>query len=130
MNIKPVLLLAAALCAAPALAQDAQLSAEEEEALREMAIDINEECSLPERPEVPQGDNVTESALTEVQGEVQSYVDEGNAYLECLSEQEAELGEDATDNERALIASMHNQVVEEMQAVADEFNAAVRSLGE
>ena len=128
MTIKSITLLSAALAASAAMGQQAELTPEQQEALRNFATEINETCSVPSQPPEIPSEELSEERLREVQGEVQGFVNEGNAYLECLSEQEAELGEDLTDHQLALIAAMHNRVLETMQGVANDFNAAVRSL--
>lgn len=85
------------------------------------------ECDDPgESPGVPDGAVADEAEMAESGQAVRSYVEATQAYLACLEAREAELAEDMTDEQRTEIVEVYNTAVEDMQAVADNFNEQVR----
>ncbi len=84
-------------------------------------------CEYPTQPPIPNGRKATEAELVAAQKGMKAYLAEGDAYIACLTEVENSWGDDATDEQKAIIVLFNNKVVDDMQAVADLFNAAVRA---
>jgi hypothetical protein len=57
---------------------------------------------------------------------VRSYIDETQAALECLTAVEQGMPGEITPEQRALLVSTYNKGVDEMNALAESFNAEVR----
>lgn len=86
--------------------------------------EVNSNCPTPDKPSIPDGRNSTEGEMIEAQGQMKSFIAEGNAYLECL----AKLEKTYTSKDRKeLIIILHNKMVDEMNNVASLFNSAVRA---
>lgn len=85
-------------------------------------------CSAPAEPDIPDGEKVAKEDLIVAQKAVKIYMDAANAYLECLTEAEGKLGndEEALVMKAAMIES-HNNMVDSMEAVASQFNVALRA---
>jgi len=107
-----------ALCSLAPMAVTAQESASGE---------VSGKCQYPKQPAVPNGRTATEAELIEAQKNMKAYLAEGNAYIECIMDVEKSWGEEATDEQRAIVVLFNNKVVDDMKAVADLFNAAVRA---
>jgi hypothetical protein len=80
------------------------------------------DCSRPKAPSVPDGSTATEAELVDAQTDVQEYMAATNAFLECLAQEEEV--EPEVDAERI---AAHNQAVDDMEEVAEQFNLAVRA---
>lgn len=87
-------------------------------------------CRVPEEPIILISNTISEEELTAVQGIVKTYLARGELYLSCIAQVEKDLGEDATDENKYLIVSLHNKVVDQMKSVASLFNSAVRTYKE
>jgi hypothetical protein len=87
-----------------------------------------ERCSAPTGPGIPDGVKAAEKDMIVAQKAVKAYMDTANAYLACLTEAEGKLGndEEALMMKAAMIES-HNQMVDNMEAVASQFNVALRA---
>ena len=100
--------------------------------LAEEAIN-NEEihrCHVPEEPIIPIGSTISEEELIAIQEIVKKYMAQGEQYLSCIAQVEKNLGEDATDENKYLIVSLHNKLVDKMEYVAGLFNSTVREYKE
>ena len=102
----------------PLLAQAADDSASGE---------VSGKCQYPKQPEIPNGRTASEAELIEAQGNMKAYMSEGDEYIACITSVEESWGDDASDEQRAIIVLFNNKVVDDMQAVADLFNSAVRA---
>lgn len=94
------------------------------------AMALDTECSRPEAPAVPDGAKATETQLVDAQEAVQTFVGEGDNYRNCLVAEAKALGEPETPDDEAVQAEYtdeFNDMVEEMQAVGAQFNAAVKA---
>ena len=91
---------------------------------------MNDRCELPPKPTIPDGSSVTEDELIAVQAVIKTYMVHGNNYLECIKKVEEGWGETATPEQQALVITLHNGVVDDMEMVASFFNLAVRSYKE
>ena len=91
------------------------------------------DCARPDAPTVPDGDTASLEQMLEAQQAVVDYMDAGNAYLECLQKAQDRTvraaGRDRQKREAAAEADArrvekHNAMVEDMEAVAADFNVA------
>ena len=86
-----------------------------------------EKCEYPTQPPIPNGRKATEAELVAAQKAMKAYLAEGDAFIACITEQEESWGDEATPEQKEMIVRFNNKVVDDMQAVADLFNAAVRA---
>lgn len=110
------LALSATLLAPAALAQTEAASTE-----------VIEKCPLPEKPSIPNGRTATEQEMLETQQNIKAYIEKGNAVLACLDELATGWGEAATEEQTQINTLFHNKMVDDMQAVGELFNSAVRA---
>lgn len=110
------LALSATLLAPAALAQTEAASTE-----------VIEKCPLPEKPSIPNGRTATEQEMLETQRNIKAYMDKGNAVLTCLDELSTSWGEAVTEEQTQINTLFHNKMVDDMQAVGELFNSAVRA---
>ena len=111
------LLLSSLLCTQTGLADADSISGQ-----------LLEKCgALPEQPPVPNGRQASEEEMVAAQKAMKAFLAEGNEYIECMSALEGKWGEEATDEQRSVIVMFNNKIVDEQQAIADLFNAAVRA---
>jgi hypothetical protein len=83
------------------------------------------ECTRPEAPELPDGETSDLAAMVEGQKAVKTYVTETEAYLDCLTAEGEAAVEEAPEVSMARIAD-HNKAVDDMEAVANDFNEEIR----
>jgi len=122
-----ILIFISALClSVSAIAAD-QMTDEQKEAMKARAQELSNICSYPAKPSVPDGRNSTEQEMLDAQARMKAFIADGNKFIECLDEQEKGWGDNATDTDHATVVVLHNQAVDDMQSVADLFNAAVRA---
>ncbi len=89
---------------------------------------IVEKCgAAPEQPAVPNGRQASEEEMIAAQKALKAFIANGEDYIKCLDELEGSWGEEATEEQRAMIVMFHNKIVDDQQAIADLFNAAVRA---
>lgn len=67
-------------------------------------------CTKPSAPNLPNPDTAVTPEMVKAKREVKEYLAAAEKYLECVK-----------------ITAKHNAMVDEMQKVADGFNAAVRA---
>lgn len=128
MRIKTLIFLVTlSACFTVTAADEKELTAEEKEALQARASELNRTCAYPDKPSIPDGNNSTEEEMIEAQKAMKEFIAKGNEYIECLEKVEESWGEDATEDDRALVVVLHNKAVDEMKSVADLFNSAVRA---
>jgi len=128
MRIKTLIfLITLSLCFSVTAEDKKELTAEEKEALKARAGELNRTCIYPDKPSIPDGKNSTEEEMIEAQKKMKAFIAKGNEYIECLKKVEKNWGEDATEDDRALVVVLHNKAVDEMKSVADLFNSAVRA---
>jgi len=92
------------------------------------------ECEYPARVEVPDGQTADKEAMLEGQRDVKKYVDDMEAYLDCIvaEEQAARAGmddleADVEQQREDMLNKKYNAAVEEMEKVAAAFNAEVQA---
>jgi len=66
------------------------------------------DCSAPEKPELPDGENASQEEMVQAGEAVRTYVEASRARLKCLEQKEAELGEEITDEQKALSNQIYN----------------------
>jgi len=89
--------------------------------------EVSDKCKYPKQPKIPNGRAATEAELIEAQGKMKAYIAEGDEFITCITEVEEGWGKAASDDQKAIIVLFNNKVVDDMQAVADLFNSAVRA---
>ncbi|HEX9707256.1 MAG TPA: hypothetical protein VGA24_06415 [Steroidobacteraceae bacterium] len=90
-------------------------------------------CIYPRKPErVPDGKTATYEEMAAAQNAVQQFNEDINAYNACLDLEMSTLEKSGTFDEnritelRAVQAKKNNAAVDEVQAVADQFNEQLR----
>ncbi|MEE4191037.1 MAG: hypothetical protein V2I66_05635 [Halieaceae bacterium] len=84
------------------------------------------ECSRPAAPQLPDGSSSDLEAMVEGQKAVKAYVAETEAYLDCLNEESAAAADEETPEQQLARIELHNEVVDDMEAVAAAFNEEIR----
>ena len=87
---------------------------------------VSADCTRPTAPDLPDGDTSDLQAMVDGQKAVKAYVSGTEAYLDCLTAEGDEAGAEADPEEVAARVEMHNAAVDEMEAVASEFNEEIR----
>ncbi|MDZ7668233.1 MAG: hypothetical protein U5Q16_02020 [Gammaproteobacteria bacterium] len=84
-------------------------------------------CKFPEPPVVPEGAEATETEMGEAGVAVREFVSGIQSSLECLTAVETSLGEEITEEQQAELVAVYNNGVDQMQSVAENYNAQVRA---
>ncbi len=74
---------------------------------------------------MPNGATATKDDMIATQGNVKMYVQEVESYLACLDEKQSKAGGELTEEQQAIYSLRYNAAVDAMEAVADQFNAAL-----
>lgn len=93
----------------------------------EMNID---HCRFPEAPTVPDGATASEAAMGQAGTDVREFVAGIQSSLQCLTEVEQSLGEEITEEQQDQLVAIYNNGVDQMNAIANAYNAAVRAYKE
>ena len=91
------------------------------------STEVIETCPLPEKPSIPNGLKASEEDMLEAQRGIKDYIARGEAVLACLDGLRQSWGETATEEQIQINDLFHNKMVDEMQAVGELFNSAVRA---
>ena len=86
--------------------------------------DLVNHCVPPEVPAIVDARSATMNEMVENQTAVRSFMAASEEHLECLAE--VIDAQDLAREERAYLTSVHNRVVDAMEAVAGDFNDQVR----
>jgi hypothetical protein len=91
-----------------------------------LALTAQAACESPAMPAIPDGATAEEAEMVEAQGAVRAFVEQSNAYLDCLvgEAKQGEETDDATTKQKRL--DQYNAGADAMQQVADGFNAELR----
>ena len=81
----------------------------------------------PAAPKIPDGKTATSEEMTATQQAVKDYVTKMEAYIACIDQSVQNLPEPLTKEQEHIHVEKHNAAVDEMQGVADHFNAEVRA---
>ena len=93
------------------------------------------DCSYPQAPNpIPDGNSATLAQMLSTQKAVQAYNEQMNAYLSCIQlERDSRVAQTAdklTKQQKqelqAIEIQKHNAAVDQLHAVADQFNAQVK----
>lgn len=93
------------------------------------------DCSYPRAPEhLPNGDTATLKEMLAGEQAVKSYNQEMTAYLSCIQLERdsrvAQVGDKLTKEQKqallAIVDQKHNAAVDQLQTVANQFNAQVK----
>lgn len=84
------------------------------------------ECSRPTAPQLPDGETSDLEAMVEGQKAVKAYVAATEAYLDCLNAEGEAAAETETPDEQLARIEEHNSAVDDMEAVAGQFNEEIR----
>lgn len=91
------------------------------------STEVIETCPLPEKPSIPNGLKASEEDMLDAQRGIKDYITKGEAVLACLDGLRQSWGETATEEQIQINDLFHNKMVDEMQAVGELFNSAVRA---
>ena len=92
-----------------------------------LASEEVEKCQYPEKPKIISENLNSEKELSIVEEKIKIYLQTGYQYLECIAMVEKSWGDTVTAEQKKLIIMIHNNVVDEMNAIASEFNSIVRN---
>ena len=93
------------------------------------------DCTYPTAPSpIPDGNTATLAQMLSTQKAVKAYNEEMNAYLSCIQLERdsrvAQVGDKLTKQQKqeleAIEVQKHNAAVDQLHAVADQFNAQVK----
>lgn len=91
------------------------------------STEVIETCPLPEKPSIPNGLKASEEEMLEAQQGIKDYIAQGDVVLACLDGLRTSWGETATEEQLQINELFYNKMVDEMQAVGELFNSAVRA---
>ena len=93
-------------------------------------LEFSGNCSYPDKPAGVDGSTATEAQMLKFQKNMKDYLAKGNTFLECIDKEEGKMNTNVSAEEqeefKARITQTYNAVVDEMNAIADEFNTALR----
>jgi len=88
-------------------------------------LDVSK-CAFPEPPVVPDGETASEEEMTKAGVDVRAYVAGVQGSLECLAAAEREAQDEVSPEQQAELVDLYNSKVDQMNAVAEEYNVQVR----
>ena len=91
------------------------------------STEVIETCPMPEKPSIPNGLKSTEEEMLAAQRGIKDYITKGEAVLACLDGLKQSWGDTATEEQLQINNLFHNKMVDEMQAIGELFNSAVRA---
>jgi hypothetical protein len=91
-----------------------------------------EECVLPNSPIIPDGNVASKDELVSAQGSFKAFESKIVDYRECLVAQEEKIPADSETlkAQKEAIIALDSASIDNLNKVADEFNAAVRAFKE
>jgi hypothetical protein len=94
-------------------------------------LEFSGNCTYPDRPSGTDGSAATEAQMIAFQKDMKDYLAKGNDFLSCLDKEEGMMSKKATGEQKeefkAQITMTYNAVVDEMNAIADQFNTALKA---
>ena len=87
-------------------------------------------CKFPEPPPLVDGASATAEDMAATSSAVRAFVQEMQASLACLDDVEADLGETITAEQKSSLTALYNSGVDQMNAIAESYNAQVRAFKE
>ena len=95
------------------------------------ALEFSGNCNFPDKPSGVDGSTATEAEMIDFQKNMKAYLAEGNEFLACLEKEESMVPSSASPEQKeefkAKVTQTYNMVVDEMNAIADQFNTALRA---
>jgi hypothetical protein len=91
------------------------------------SFDAHAACELPFPTAVrvlPDGATATEQQLMAARAEISAYVEVAKAYVDCVDQELAAAGADASAEYKAILVNRRNAAVTEQETVAAAFNRA------
>jgi hypothetical protein len=88
-------------------------------------MDVSQ-CSMPEPPVVPDGQTASETEMGQAGAEVRDYLAGVQTSLECLAQVEASMGDEITEEQSGQLVALYNAGIDQMEAVAGNYNEQVR----
>ena len=89
--------------------------------------ELNDKCTYPKAPSIPNGKTSTEDELLETQRRMKAYLAEGDKFIACLHRVEDAWSEEEKAEKESFVVMFHNRMVDDMNEVADLFNTSVRA---
>lgn len=90
------------------------------------ALEIKAQCVFPHQPEINPDKNYAEKEIRALRAVVVRYLKRCDDYLNCIQKIENGLGEDITEEQKAVIIAFHNQAVELMHQTGDRYNSLLK----
>jgi len=95
-------------------------------------IEFSGACVYPTKPTIVNGNTATEAEMIKSQQDMKAYLALGNEFLGCLDKEatvqvKADTPKEQADEFKARIDATHNAAVDDMNAIAELFNAALRA---
>lgn len=91
------------------------------------STEVIETCPLPAKPSIPNGRTSTEEEMLEAQKNMKDYIAKGETVLACLDALKESWGDTASEEQLQIHLLFYNKMVDEMHAIGDLFNSAVRA---
>lgn len=85
-----------------------------------------QDCNMPTQPSIPSGDDVTMEVMSAAVADIKSYQADNQDFRSCIENKEAALGDDATDDQKALLTAAYNKSVENEEQIAILFNEQLK----
>jgi hypothetical protein len=89
--------------------------------------EVSDKCTYPTQPTIPNGRSASEDELVEAQGKMKAYLADGDEFIECLHRVEDSWADEEKEEKQSFVVMFHNRMVDDMEEVAELFNAAVRA---
>ncbi len=91
------------------------------------STEVIETCPLPEKPSILNGLSASEEDMLAAQKGIKDYIAKGNDVLACLDELKQGWGEAISEEQGQINDLFHNKMVDDMEAIGELFNSAVRA---
>ena len=90
-------------------------------------LPVYADCDLPMDIEIPDGSTASTENMLAGQTRVKEYMATMEEYLDCLDHEEKAIPEKQTPEAKELHLQLHNTAVDQMEAVAAQFNEQIRA---
>ncbi len=95
------------------------------------ALEFSGSCTYPDKPAGVDGSSASEAEMIGFQKNMKDYLAKGNDFLACLENEESKIPSSSSAEQKeefkAKVTQTYNMVVDEMNAIADQFNTALRA---
>ena len=98
----------------------------DEEPERKREILMQDECTPPVSPRVPQGESANAGEMREAREHVMTYISQGYDYIDCVDFKAKTIEEDRGAEGAERYRRLHEQMFKQMKRIEDEFNRQVR----